>query len=107
MNTKCGFLLVGIGLLIFCAFAFVGTASAKMIYVPTDFSTIQTAVKTAKIDFEDQIRKYDYLMKFGQKEEAGKIVKNMNDKLNERFSGVEEIKIISSLLSGSFSIDTI
>ena len=46
MNTKHGILLIGICLLIFCAF--VGTASAKTIYVPTDYSTIQTAVKAAK-----------------------------------------------------------
>ena len=45
MNTKQGILLIGIALLIFCAF--VGTISAADIYVPDNYTKIQWAIDNA------------------------------------------------------------
>ena len=74
--------------------------------VKTIKSCLKT-VKTAEIDFAEQVKEFEYLNEHGREKEANKIFKDVNKRLKDRFAGQEKLKLAIRIAAGSFSVSPI
>lgn len=72
--------------------------------------TIRTCLKTvrtAEIDFREQVEQFVHQMEHGREKRAREIFRAVNRKLGEKFAGQEELELFVQIASGSFAVSPI
>lgn len=62
------------------------------------------AVRTTEIDFVQQAKRFEELVKLGKDEEATRLMENLNEQLKGTLGDIQTIKLPVGVMSGSFSV---
>lgn len=65
------------------------------------------SIRTADIDFKEQIKEFETLKEHGRDKEATRILRKVNAELKKRLKGQHEIDLSTGIATGSFSVGPI